>query len=118
MADGCCTPDATRLGNDARVGAPPGTRPAARATVGGAHDDGRPMCELPATTFLMGTAASDGFPADGEGPVREVSLSGFAIDLCAVSIDDFAACRSIPRYGRVQATLVPTSAFEEDSKDW
>ena len=49
------------------------------------------MYELEATTFLMGTAAADGFPADGEGPIREVSLSGFAIDLCAVSNDDFAA---------------------------
>ena len=39
----------------------------------------------------MGTAAGDGFPADGEGPVREVSLSGFAIDLCAVSNAEFAA---------------------------
>ena len=48
------------------------------------------MRELPAATFLMGTAA-DGFPTDGEGPVREVSLSGFAIDLCAVSNDDFGA---------------------------
>ena len=87
MADGCCTPDAARSGN----GAPGTATPAARAAVNGAHDDGRPMCELPATTFLMGTDAGDGFPADGEGPVREVSLSGFAIDLCAVSNDEFAA---------------------------
>ena len=87
MADGCCTPDATRIGN----GAPGTATPAARAAVNGAHDDGRPMCELPATTFLMGTDAGDGFPADGEGPIREVSLSGFAIDLCAVSNDEFAA---------------------------
>ena len=87
MADGCCTPDATRIGN----GAPGTATPGSRAAVGGAHDDGRPMRELPATTFLMGTTAGDGFPADGEGPIREVSLSGFAIDLCAVSIDDFAA---------------------------
>ena len=91
MADGCCTPDARRTGNGVPGTAAPAPRPAARATVNGAHDDGRPMCEFPATTFLMGTEAGDGFPADGEGPVREVSLSGFAIDQCAVSNDEFAA---------------------------
>ena len=91
MEDGCCTPDAASVRNGAPGAARPGPRPAAQAAVGGAHDDGRPMYELEATTFLMGTAAGDGFPADGEGPIREVSLSGFAIDLGAVSNDDFAA---------------------------
>ena len=88
MNHGCCAPAAAR----GRSGGAPGAANAGpRACVGGAHDDGRPMAELPAAAFLMGTTAGDGFPADGEGPVREVSLSGFAIDLCAVSNDDFAA---------------------------
>ena len=91
MADGCCSPGTAHMRKGASGVAPPHPRPAARAAVNGAHDDGRPMCELPATTFLMGTEAGDGFPADGEGPVREVSLSGFAIDQCAVSNDEFAA---------------------------
>lgn len=91
MADGCCSPGTAHMRKSASGVAPPHPRPAARAVVNGAHDDGRPMCELPATTFLMGTEAGDGFPADGEGPVREVSLSGFAIDQCAVSNDEFAA---------------------------
>ena len=91
MADGCCSPGTAHMRKGASGVAPPHPRSAARAAVNGAHDDGRPMCELPATTFLMGTEAGDGFPADGEGPVREVSLSGFAIDQCAVSNDEFAA---------------------------
>jgi formylglycine-generating enzyme required for sulfatase activity len=39
----------------------------------------------------MGTDSDEGFPADGEGPVREVTLSPFEIDAYAVSNDDFAA---------------------------
>ena len=86
MTRGCCAPQppANRGAVPRRAGT------GARAAVGGAHDDGRPMRELPAATFLMGTEVGDGFPADGEGPVREVSLRGYAIDLCAVSVADFA----------------------------
>ena len=87
MAHGCCTPNAPHERSATRRAAASGPR----ASVGGAHDDGRPMRELAAATFLMGTAAGDGFPDDGEGPVREVSLRAYAIDLCAVSNDDFAA---------------------------
>ena len=32
------------------------------------------MVELDGGAFLMGTEDPDGFPADGEGPVREISL--------------------------------------------
>jgi formylglycine-generating enzyme len=35
---------------------------------------------LPGGAFLMGTDAKDGFPEDGEGPVREVNLNAFFID--------------------------------------
>ena len=87
MTQGCCTPQPLRD----RSARPHPSGNGARAAVAGAHDDGRPMRELPAATFLMGTAVSDGFPADGEGPVREVALRGFAIDLCAVSVAAFAA---------------------------
>jgi hypothetical protein len=40
----------------------------------------RPAISLPGGTFLMGTDYRDAFPADGEGPVRLVSHSPFAID--------------------------------------
>ena len=87
MTPGCCVPQPPAN----RGAAPRRAATGARAGVAGAHADGRPMRELPAATFLMGTEVGDGFPADGEGPVREVSLRGFAIDLCAVSVADFAA---------------------------
>ncbi|MEY8749752.1 formylglycine-generating enzyme family protein [Alkalicoccobacillus gibsonii] len=40
--------------------------------------------------FLMGTEDQEGFPADGEGPVREVSISPFYIDSYAVTNDEFS----------------------------
>jgi formylglycine-generating enzyme required for sulfatase activity len=41
-------------------------------------------------TFLMGTEAPDGYPADGEGPVHEVRLSPFRIARHAVTNEQFA----------------------------
>ncbi len=43
------------------------------------------LVALDGGTFLMGTDDSEGFPADGEGPVREVRLSAFEISRYAVS---------------------------------
>ncbi len=48
------------------------------------------MVELPGGTFLMGTDYQPGFPADGEGPVRPVSLSPFSVDTYPVTNADFA----------------------------
>jgi formylglycine-generating enzyme len=48
------------------------------------------MVLLQAGEFLMGSADPDGFPADGEGPVRAVSLSPFWIDTVAVTTARFA----------------------------
>jgi formylglycine-generating enzyme len=41
--------------------------------------------------FLMGTEDPDGFAADGEGPVRAVTLKPFWIDAYAVANARFAA---------------------------
>ncbi|MEO6828178.1 MAG: SUMF1/EgtB/PvdO family nonheme iron enzyme, partial [Acidobacteriaceae bacterium] len=38
------------------------------------------MISLPGGTFLMGTDSEEGFPQDGEGPVRPVTLRAFSID--------------------------------------
>lgn len=38
------------------------------------------MISLPAASFLMGTDMEEGFPEDGEGPVREVFVDAFRID--------------------------------------
>jgi formylglycine-generating enzyme required for sulfatase activity len=48
------------------------------------------MVLLPGSRFLMGTEDGLGYPADGEGPVRAVTLSPFWIDATAVSNRQFA----------------------------
>lgn len=40
-------------------------------------------------TFQMGTEEADGFPADGEGPVRNVKVDPFYIDVHTVTIREF-----------------------------
>lgn len=49
------------------------------------------MKPIPAGPFLMGTEDADGWKADGEGPVREVTLRAFWIDACCVTNEQFAA---------------------------
>ncbi|MGH3392505.1 MAG: SUMF1/EgtB/PvdO family nonheme iron enzyme, partial [Actinomadura sp.] len=80
MRPSCCTPS--------RAGAPAGPSHA----TGPARSDGETtgMVRLPGGTFRMGTADPDGFPADGEGPVRDVTLGPFWIDACAVTVARFA----------------------------
>lgn len=48
------------------------------------------MVHLPGGTFLMGTEAAEGFPADGEGPVRSVTLDPFFLDTYPVTNEQFA----------------------------
>lgn len=57
-----------------------------------------PMVSLSGGTFLMGTDYSYGFPADGEGPVRPVSLSPFDIDASPVTNTEFAAFVAATKY--------------------
>lgn len=49
------------------------------------------MIYLSGGEFLMGTDDNEGFPSDGEGPVRKIILSPFYIDPYAVSNADFKA---------------------------
>jgi formylglycine-generating enzyme required for sulfatase activity len=78
-------------------------RPSRDATVG---DDGSvPSSVSPATddddrttgmvrvdggTFTMGTDSDVGFPQDGEGPAREVTVDSFYVDRFAVTNAQFA----------------------------
>jgi formylglycine-generating enzyme required for sulfatase activity len=48
------------------------------------------MVLLDGGPFLMGTDAGDGFPSDGEGPIREVTLSPFWIDPRPITNERFA----------------------------
>ena len=47
------------------------------------------MVKLDGGEFLMGADHGDGFPADGEGPVRSVTVRPFYIDETAVTNEQF-----------------------------
>lgn len=47
------------------------------------------MIYLPCGEFLMGTDDKEGFPTDGEGPVRKVEVNPFYIDSHTVSNEEF-----------------------------
>ena len=104
-AGGCCTPGRSRraaapVPRRSRSGPTPGAAPgpdAARRLLARAGDTERRRCEALATRvpiaaggFLMGTDNPDGFPADGEGPVREVTVSPFLCDAFCVNGYRFA----------------------------
>jgi sulfatase modifying factor 1 len=48
------------------------------------------MVKLDGGRFLMGTDNKDGFPADGEGPVRAVTIDPFYLDASPVTNQQFA----------------------------
>ncbi|MGZ4727973.1 MAG: SUMF1/EgtB/PvdO family nonheme iron enzyme, partial [Acidimicrobiales bacterium] len=78
----CCAP-----ARPASADAPSSVGPAASAGSWVGHES---MVALDGGSFLMGTDDGDGFPADGEGPVREVRVNPFSIDAVAVTNDRFA----------------------------
>jgi formylglycine-generating enzyme required for sulfatase activity len=61
--------------------------PFARVAAGSVED----MRLIPAGDFLMGTNDADGWVADGEGPIRAISLQAFYIDACCVTNEQFNA---------------------------
>jgi formylglycine-generating enzyme len=72
----------------------------------GGRDSSPEPVALEGGRFLMGADDRDGFPGDGEGPVREVELSAFAIEPVAVSnrrfaefVDDTGYLTDGERYG-------------------
>ena len=81
---------------------------------------------LPGGSFLMGTDYSQGFPADGEGPVRRVTLSSFDIDTYPVTNADFASFISATNYRTEAETFgwsfvfwahIPEEHFEKVVED-
>jgi formylglycine-generating enzyme required for sulfatase activity len=79
---GCCAPNAERSAAT-QTSTPPARNIATEATRTN-------MIALPGGTFLMGTDIAEGFPQDGEGPVRPVTLAPFLIDRTPVTNDRFA----------------------------
>jgi sulfatase modifying factor 1 len=56
------------------------------------------MAYLPGGAFLMGTDLHEGFPADGEGPVRQVLLDPFHIDIDPITNRRFREFIDATRY--------------------
>lgn len=77
----CCSPSRAPVSISAASAQP-------SATQQQPHSAG--MCSLAGGRFLMGTDYPFGFPADGEGPVRAIDLSSFAIDASPVTNAQFA----------------------------
>jgi sulfatase modifying factor 1 len=114
----CCAPSAGRT---------PTSEPRSVASIPTENvDQSRAMIALPGGTFLMGTDYRDAFSADGEGPVRSVSLSPFSIDTYPVTNRDFAAFVEATGY-RTESELfewsfvfwahLPPDRFEELVED-
>ena len=81
----CCAAD--RKSGDQTGVAPPDRRHNTRVRVRPATES---LTALPGGTFLMGTDDHEGFPADGEGPIRSVTVQAFRMDRYAVSNARFA----------------------------
>lgn len=47
------------------------------------------MVYLPGGEFMMGTDDNEGFPADGEGPIRKVAVAPYYIDTYSVTNEEF-----------------------------
>ena len=81
----CCTP--SKDGGDAQAGARDGDleaiQPGPRA---GSREN---MARLEGESFLMGSEGPECWVADGEGPVRQVTLDPFYIDRCCVTNREF-----------------------------
>lgn len=61
--------------------------PKARKKKDAKHED---MIYISGGEFLMGTDTKEGFPADGEGPVRKVTVDSFYMDPYTVTNREFA----------------------------
>jgi sulfatase modifying factor 1 len=83
----CCAPAVVR---DHSSVMPLGRQSAAGLKSAFPLDNARPMVSLSGGTFLMGTEYLHGFPQDGEGLIRPVTLSPFQIDTRPVTNEDFA----------------------------
>lgn len=79
----CCVPSKVRA---ERVGESRWRSEQRRRVTSGATED---MVRLEGGRFLMGTESDEGFQADGEGPVREVTVDPFYADIYPISNRQF-----------------------------
>src|SRR6266496_86934 len=78
---GCCGPSRPEQ---------EGTAPGRAFTPAPGTQEADDLLLLSGGSFLMGTNDRGGYPADGEGPVRRITLNPFLIDIVAVSNEKFA----------------------------
>ncbi len=86
----CCTPQRGDSHAATRSAASP-NRSGDRAVPDGARPVHERLIDLAEGTFVMGTDSEEGFPADGEGPPRAVTIAPFRIDRYTISNRDFSA---------------------------
>jgi len=72
------------------------------------------MVQLEGGTFRMGTDTANGFPADGEGPVREITLDPFFIDIHPVTNRRFREFVEATRYKTEAEKFRWSFVFEGD----
>jgi len=70
------------------------------------------MIRLDGGHFLMGTEDADAFKADGEGPVRTVTLDPFYIDAAPVTIEQFTEFTRATKYRTDSERLGWSFVFE------
>lgn len=86
----CCGPDReVRAGEPAAGGPPPPAEELERLAAAAPAD--LRMAGLRGGVFRMGSEDALAYPEDGEGPVREVTVSGFALGVTTVTVAQFAA---------------------------
>ncbi len=88
----CCVPSKQRAVTleQSRLASAKRLRAASGSTSG--------MIRLDGGRFWMGTDNDEGFPADGEGPIREVTLDGFYMDQYPVTNEQFREFASATGY--------------------
>jgi formylglycine-generating enzyme len=101
MSSSCCTPQRepgepvlAETGPLSHLQSAPSAQ-SARFSVNGNGSHGKKalppeMVLIPGDEFLMGTEDKEGFPADGEGPIRRVRVRPFAMDRTTVTNAQFA----------------------------
>jgi sulfatase modifying factor 1 len=115
----CCAPPTDRVASELPV------TPIVAAAMP-VVESTRAVVSLPGGTFLMGTDYERGFSADGEGPIRPVSLSAVSIDTYPVTNADFTEFIAAMQY-RTEAEVfgwsfvfwshIPWDRFEELVED-
>jgi formylglycine-generating enzyme required for sulfatase activity len=80
----CCPPMRSRQASTTD------SAPAAQSSVSAGPRSTRGQVRIPGGVFAMGDAYGEGYPADGETPVHEVTLRPFLLDRIAVTNAQFA----------------------------